>query len=93
MEGTHREGRRAMTPSSDTTGGDNGRAAAQRVSRDDIESKLRELQGDVDEGLDTARSVGTVVAVGAAVVLVVVAYWFGRRRGRKRSTIVEIRRI
>ena len=59
----------------------------------DIESKLRELQGDVDEGLDAARSVGAVVAVGAAVVLVVAAYWFGRRRGRKRQTILEIRRI
>lgn len=93
MESTHREGHRAMTPSSDTRAGDNSREAAHRVSRGDIESKLRELQGDVDEGLDTARSVGTVVAVGAAVVLVVVAYWLGRRRGRKRSTIVEIRRI
>jgi len=82
-----------MTPSRDTTGSGERRTAQQRVSRDDIESKLRELQGDVDEGLDTARSVGAVVAVGAAVVLVVVAYWFGRRRGRKRGAIVEIRRI
>ena len=82
-----------MTPGSDMTTGDDGRAGDQRISRDDIESKLRELQGDVDEGLDAARSVGAVVAVGAAVVLVGAAYWFGRRRGRKRQTILEIRRI
>ena len=82
-----------MTPSSATTTGDNDRGVEPRISRDDIESKLRELQGEVDEGMDTARSVGAVVAVGAAVVLVVAAYWFGRRRGRKRQTIVEIRRI
>ena len=71
----------------------NGHATEARITRDDIESKLRELQGDVDEGIDTARSVGTVVAVGAAVALVVVAYLLGRRRGRKRQTVLEIRRI
>lgn len=82
-----------MTPSPDTTTAGNGRGSEKRISRDDIESKLRELQGEVDEGVDTARSVGAVVAVGAAVTLVVVAYWLGRRRGRKRRTVLEIRRI
>jgi len=27
------------------------------------------------------------------VLVVVLAYWFGRRRGHKKNTIVEIRRI
>lgn len=82
-----------MTPSREITTGGNGHGTPSRISRDDIESKLRELQGEVDEGMDTARSVGTVVIVGAAVVLVVAAYWMGRRRGRKRQTVFEIRRI
>jgi membrane protein DedA with SNARE-associated domain len=33
------------------------------------------------------------IAVGAAVATVVIAYWFGRRRGRKRQTVLEIRRM
>ncbi len=82
-----------MTPTPDTKTTGNGRGTEKPISRDDIESKLRELQGEVDEGVDTARSVGTVVAVGAVVAVVVVAYWLGRRRGRKRRTVLEIRRI
>jgi len=31
--------------------------------------------------------------IGAAVVTIVVAYWFGKRRGRKRQMVLEIRRI
>ena len=31
--------------------------------------------------------------IGGAVLVVVLAYWFGRRRGNKKNTIVEIRRI
>lgn len=82
-----------MTTGRQAAVGHNGKGSDHAISRDDIESKLRELQGEVDEGMDTARSVGAVVAVGAAVVLVVAAYWLGRRRGRRRRTVVEIRRI
>lgn len=66
---------------------------AGRISRDDLEAKLRELQGEVDEtkdsALQTAIAVGAVVAVG----VIAVAFLLGRRRGRKRTTIVEVRRI
>jgi len=34
-----------------------------------------------------------VVGAVAAVAVIGVAYWFGRRRGKKRSTVVEVRRI
>jgi hypothetical protein len=64
-----------------------------KITRDDIESKLRELQGEVDEGIDTSKSIGMTVAVGVVVAVVVFAYWAGRRRGRKRQTVLEIRRI
>lgn len=69
------------------------RAKDERITRDDIESKLRELQGEFDEGVQSARSVGMVVLVATGVVLVVATYWFGRRRGRKRQLVVEIKRI
>jgi hypothetical protein len=64
-----------------------------RISRDDIESKFRELQGGVDDAAD--RAVSSVLVAGAAIAvgIVVVAYLLGRRKGRKRSTIVEVRRL
>lgn len=68
-------------------------AATTPISRDTLEAKLRELQGGVDETRESATSmlltVGAVVAVG----VIAVAFLAGRRRGRKRSTIVEVRRI
>lgn len=64
-----------------------------KITRSDIEAKLRELRGDVDERVQAAKGPGLAIAVGAVVVTVVVAYWFGRRRGKKRQMVLEIRRI
>jgi hypothetical protein len=63
------------------------------ISRNDLESKLRELQGDVEETAQAATS--TLVTVGAVVLVgvVAVAFLFGRRKGRRRTTVVEVRRI
>jgi hypothetical protein len=64
-----------------------------RITRDDIQAKLEELRGEVDEGVETVRNVTKVVAVVAVGALVAAAFLYGRRRGRKRQTIVEIRRV
>ncbi len=68
-------------------------AVAKPISRDDIEGKFRELKGEVDGA--TQHATTYLVAVGAAVAvgLVGLAYVMGRRRGRKRTTIVEVRRL
>lgn len=64
-----------------------------QISRDDIQSKLREIQGEVDSTATAAKpAVLTVVAV-AAVVVIGAAYMLGRRKGKKKSTVVEIRRV
>ncbi len=64
-----------------------------RITRDDIEAKLRELQGEVDERAEAAKVPAIAIAVGVVVVTVAAAYLLGRRRGRKRQTVLEIRRI
>lgn len=63
------------------------------VTRDDIEAKLAEIQGEIRETGERAKV--PVLAVGAVAVaaLVVGAYLLGRRRGRKRTTVVEVRRL
>lgn len=64
-----------------------------KITRDDIVGKLRDIQGDVGVVEQDARSfVATAAVVGVGVV-VVVAFLLGRRRGRRRSTFVEIRRV
>lgn len=63
------------------------------VTRDDIEAKLREMAGEVDDRVEAARPALLTGAVVGVSVLVVLAYLLGRRRGRRRSAVVEIRRL
>jgi hypothetical protein len=77
----------------DTKPTTNGHRQRSPITRDDIEAKLRDLTGDVSSTVETARGIGVAVAVGAGVLFVVSAYWLGRRKGRKRRTVLEIRRI
>ena len=64
-----------------------------RVTRADIEAKFREIQAPVDTGVESGREIGKVAAVVGAVVVVGFAYLMGRRHGRKKRTIVEIKRV
>lgn len=66
---------------------------AQRITRDDIEARFRDLEGEVDERKEQALGVAAVVGVAVVVGVVLVAFALGRRRGRKRTTVVEIRRV
>jgi hypothetical protein len=70
-----------------------GATRSDRITKADIEEKLRELRGEVDHRVEGARVAGAAVAAGLVVTAVVVAYWMGRRRSRKRRTVLEIRRI
>lgn len=63
------------------------------VSRADIEAKLQQIKHITDSTSDSAAEAGRGAMIGAAFFVVVLAYWFGRRRGHKKNTIVEIRRI
>jgi hypothetical protein len=68
-------------------------AMPQEITRDDLERKLRELRGEVDQVTDSARSYALAVGAVAVVVVVGVAFLLGRRRGRRRTTVVEVRRL
>jgi RsiW-degrading membrane proteinase PrsW (M82 family) len=63
------------------------------ITRDDIEAKMREIQGGTEAGADAARGAGLAAVVGALLLAVIVAYLLGRRKGKKRRTMVEIRRV
>ena len=67
--------------------------ATQRITRDDLERKFRELRGDVDETVEEAKGYAIGAAAVAVVLIAAIAFLMGRRRGKKKTTVVEIRRI
>jgi hypothetical protein len=63
------------------------------ITRADLEAKFDELRGAAEPGAQKARGVGIAVAVAGGILLVIAAYVIGTRKGRKRRTIVEVRRV
>ena len=66
---------------------------ATKITRDDLEARLQTfqdgLQGKVEDRKQTLLTAGAAVA--ALIVLGV--FVLGRRAGKKKTTIVEIRRV
>ena len=79
----------SATPSTPTT----PTTPTDRITRADIEAKFRQIQGDVETGVEAGRDIGKIAAIGGAVLGVLVIYILGRRHGRKKRTIVEIKRV
>jgi hypothetical protein len=70
-----------------------GAAPQEKITRADIEAKFRQIQGDVETGVESGRDLGKVGAIVGGVLLVGIIYIMGRRHGRKKRTIVEIKRV
>lgn len=64
-----------------------------RIEISDIRGKLQEIRGEVDESSEAAKPYAMAAAVAGVVVLVAAAFVLGRRRGKRKSTWVEIRRL
>lgn len=64
-----------------------------KITPADIEAKFREFGSEVEETGDQAKQYVIMAAVGAGLVVFAVAFLAGRKRGRQKSTVVEIRRI
>jgi hypothetical protein len=63
------------------------------INRSDIQAKLEEIKGEVDETASTAKPFVLAAGIAIAVGVVTVAYLMGKRRGRKKTTIVEVKRV
>jgi hypothetical protein len=59
----------------------------------DLEAKMRELQGEVETTATSAKEYVLVAGAVAAVAVIGIAFLLGRRRGKKKSTVVEVRRL
>jgi hypothetical protein len=64
-----------------------------RITRADIESKLRDMRGEVEHTAEAAKAPLAAIAGAAAIAVVALSFLLGKRRGRRKSTVVEIRRV
>jgi hypothetical protein len=64
-----------------------------RITRADIEAKLRAIRDDIEPVGEQAKGGVMAAAPVVAVLLVVGAYVLGRRSGKKRRAVIEIRRL
>ena len=67
--------------------------AADRVTPEQIEAKLRGIKSDLEGQAATAKVKAIPFAVGGGLLLLLLVYLMGKRVGKKKSTVVEIRRI
>lgn len=63
-----------------------------KISRGDLERKFKALQDDIQGTADRNKSTLATYAAIAGGAVVILAYVFGRRSGRKRRSVLEIRR-
>ena len=64
-----------------------------KISPQDLEDKFKALQGEIQGKVDEKKTTIATVAAGGGLALMILFFLLGRRSGRKRSAIVEIRRV
>lgn len=65
----------------------------QRITRDDLETRFRQLQDSVQGRVEDKKQTLMTAGIVAGVVLLLIVFLLGSRRGKKKTTLVEIRRV
>jgi hypothetical protein len=63
------------------------------ITRADLETAFQRVVGEGEGTVQSAAPTALAVAGAAALVVVALAYLAGKRRGRHKSSVVEIRRL
>ena len=64
-----------------------------KVTRADLEAKLTEIDAELTDTGEAVKPKAIAIGIGALVLLVILAFLLGRRKGERKTTIVEVRRI
>ena len=64
-----------------------------KISKDDLEQKFVELQTNLDNAADSAKDLTKKLGIAALVLVLILAFILGRKRGAANRTVVEIRRV
>jgi hypothetical protein len=67
--------------------------AQQRITRDDLESRFRQVQENVQGRVEDKKKTLMTAGMVGGVLLLLLFFMLGSRRGKKKTTFVEIRRI
>jgi hypothetical protein len=68
-------------------------ATTTRITRDDLERSFRSLQDGAKARVDEKKStIATAASIGGLLIVILV-FLLGRRSGRRKTTLVEIRRV
>ncbi len=62
------------------------------ISRDDLEAKARQITDAVDQTRQSAKDTAMIAGIAVAII-VIFAFVFGRRRGSRNKTLVEVYRV
>lgn len=65
----------------------------QNITRDDLEAKFKALQGGVQNKVEDKKQTLLAIASASGVFIVILFFLLGRRSGKKKTTLVEIRRV
>lgn len=83
----------ALMAESTRVSSNNSGPNSERITPADISERVRQLMGGAGDAAEQLSSAAVAVAAAVGTGLVLAAFLFGRRRGRRRSTIVEIVRV
>lgn len=64
-----------------------------KISPEDLQNKLQAFQDGVQHRVDDKKSTLAAAGGAAVVVLILVFFLLGKRAGRKKTTLVEIKRL
>lgn len=65
----------------------------EKISPQDLRNKLQAFQNGVQGKVDDKRNTLVTAGGAALVVLVVIFFLLGKRSGKKKTTLVEIKRL
>lgn len=67
--------------------------AGKPVTRDDLEQRFAAVQSGLQGKVKERKSTIKTVAIAGGIVMLLLVFVLGRRSGKRRSTLVEIRRV
>jgi uncharacterized membrane protein YvbJ len=64
-----------------------------KITREQLEASFAQLQGGVDKTVGDKKQTLAIAGVVMALLLLLLFFALGKRSGKKKTTIVEIRRV
>lgn len=65
---------------------------SRRIERDEVEASLRGLFGEGQQAAKTYAGVGAGAAGALGFLALCVAFLLGKRKGRRRAAVIEVKR-